>query len=353
VEALREAGHTVRLLSLNTDQESRKKFYKLESAWKTISGHGKFPLDEIESFKPDVVHVHNLFPNIGTDWIDEVQIPIVTTLHNFRPLCANGLLFRDGAKCLDCPDGRPFSAVVHKCYHDSRLASIPLTIRNAKGIHQNKLLNNAAAIICLSRMAADLFTQYGVDSTKVVVVQNGIAAPKTRRAPMHNGKWAAVGRLTPEKGFTELSLAWPEGLGLDIIGDGPENTRPSTLLPGVRQLPSMPRDQLLSELSSYTGLVFPSLCQEMQPTIILEAMALGIPVVARAGSAGAELVQTHKCGSIYSSDEFLARALQDAAANRSHYGDAGLEAFEHSFQQGSWVERLENVYKAVLDGGFK
>ena len=49
--------------------------------------------------KPDVVHVHNFFPLLTPSILDacaEARVPVVHTLHNYRLLCANGLLLRDG-----------------------------------------------------------------------------------------------------------------------------------------------------------------------------------------------------------------------------------------------------------------
>ncbi len=345
IDSLRQAGHEVRLISLSTDEQRKQTLYSIRSAWKVVSGRGLYPLDEIELFGPDIIHVHNLFPNFGTEWLERVRAPIVVTLHNFRPLCANGLLFRDGQTCFDCPDGRPLAAVVHRCYHDSSFSSIPLAIRNARGLSRNELLVNAAAIICLSQAASEIYVKYGVDPAKIHVVPNSIAAPGIRRGKKHNDRWAAVGRLTPEKGFRELIEAWPAQVGLDVIGDGPPDALPEHLPPLVRHLPSMPRDKLLTELAGYVGLVFPSVSMEVQPTLVIEAMALGLPIVSRAGNAGADLVRVNRSGGVYEFDARLADTLAEVTRNSSIYGANGLAAFEREFHGDVWLRRIEEVYR--------
>ena len=347
VGALRAAGHEVQLISQHTDDVQHQPFYSARSALRVMTGRGTNPLGEIDDFGPDVVHVHNLFPNYAAAWLDQVKAPIVATLHNFRPLCANGLLFRDGKQCFSCPDGDSMAAVRHGCYHDSRIATIPLAVRNARGTHRDQLLRSAAALICLSATSASIYEQYGVGRGKLHVLPNGIADPNARREEA-NGRWIAVGRLTPEKGFAALISAWPAGHALDIVGDGPGADMPASLPTGVRLLGSLPRDELLSSLPHYTGLVFPSACLEMQPTVVLEAMAAGIPVVAKAGNAGADLIDECGGGGTYDSNAGLAEALRRTADGRQAYGDLGRQAFEQRFGRAKWIEGLSDLYRGIL-----
>ncbi|MGK4302014.1 glycosyltransferase, partial [Klebsiella pneumoniae] len=59
----------------------------------------------IELHRPQVVHFHNTLPLISPAAYYAAQtagVPVVQTLHNFRLLCVNALLFRDGKPCEDC-----------------------------------------------------------------------------------------------------------------------------------------------------------------------------------------------------------------------------------------------------------
>ena len=144
------------------------------------------------------------------------------TLHNYRPLCANGLLFRDGRLCTDCPDGRPWSALEHACYRDSRVATLPIAGRNATGVDHNRLLQRADALVVLSEFARDTFVRYGVDERRLRLIPNRVTdlTSSARPAPATQ-RWLAVGRLRAEKGFAELLRSWPANVPLDIAGDGP------------------------------------------------------------------------------------------------------------------------------------
>jgi glycosyltransferase involved in cell wall biosynthesis len=81
----------------------------------------------LAEFRPDIVHVHNWFPTISASIFrvcQQAKIPVVHTLHNYRLLCVNATLFRDGRVCEDCV-GTTFRTpgVIHKCYHESYLGS--------------------------------------------------------------------------------------------------------------------------------------------------------------------------------------------------------------------------------------
>src|SRR5207253_7624109 len=75
----------------------------------------------------DILHVQNFFPL----WSPSVYyaasrkcVPVVQTLHNYRLMCANSLLFRDQHVCEECT-GRifPWPAILHACYRNNRAAS--------------------------------------------------------------------------------------------------------------------------------------------------------------------------------------------------------------------------------------
>src|SRR4051794_33930188 len=81
----------------------------------------------IRVHRPSIAHFHNTLPLISPSAYyaaRRAHVGIVQTLHNYRLLCPNALLFRNGQVCEDCL-GRstPWPAVAHKCYRDSRSAS--------------------------------------------------------------------------------------------------------------------------------------------------------------------------------------------------------------------------------------
>ena len=74
-----------------------------------------------------MVHVHNFVPFLSPSVYyacNEAGVPVIQTLHDYRLICPNGLLFRDGKVCEECV-GRSFAwpAIEHACYRGSRADS--------------------------------------------------------------------------------------------------------------------------------------------------------------------------------------------------------------------------------------
>ena len=79
------------------------------------------------------MHIHNLFYTASPAVIRAAKgrgIPVVMTLHNFRLVCLNGLLMRDGkVPCEDCLT-KPFllAGIRHTCFQKSRIKSAQLSL---------------------------------------------------------------------------------------------------------------------------------------------------------------------------------------------------------------------------------
>ena len=86
-DALRRAGHEVRVIGARTDEKSKEFAYSMRSAVRASTGLGASPSRQLLEFEPHVVHVHNLFPNFGSRWLEQWDGPVVATLHNFRSIC--------------------------------------------------------------------------------------------------------------------------------------------------------------------------------------------------------------------------------------------------------------------------
>src|SRR5262245_4787666 len=117
VELLRAAGHDVETL-IKSNDAIKSPIDKIVTMARTARNrHGMVAMAaRIENFRPDVVHVHNFFPLLSPG-IYEVcraaNIPVVQTLHNFRPICANGLLLRSNQSCHLCVSNSSIWGVVH------------------------------------------------------------------------------------------------------------------------------------------------------------------------------------------------------------------------------------------------
>jgi glycosyltransferase involved in cell wall biosynthesis len=308
-------------------------------------------MSELRSWVPDIVHVHNLFPNFGTHWLDEWQGPTVATLHNFRTLCANGLLFRDERVCTECLVRSPWRGVQHGCYRGSRIATLPVALSLSRPQAPVGILRRADALITLNPLAAETFLGAGVSQSRLRVIPNAVEDPGTARRSKGDG-WLVVGRLSPEKGIARLASEWPEGLGrLTIVGDGPDRETIERLKrTNVRVLGLLDRNEVLSMMAQAAGLLVPSVCLEMQPTVVTEALASGIPVVAYSTNASADLVREFAVGGIYTSRSDLKLALEAVLASGEQLRNRARALYEDEFLPSRWMARVESLYRELIAG---
>ncbi|WP_433783360.1 glycosyltransferase [Actinomycetospora sp. CA-101289] len=346
-EALREAGHEVTVVARSNDERRHRPGYRVESAAVVASGLGPDPLDELRAFRPDVVHVHNLFPNFGTRWVHRWDGPLVATVHNYRAMCAAGTLLRDGQRCTDCRTD-PWAGVRHRCFQGSRVATLPLALAGRGGAAASPPLARADRVVAISQRAVDEYAAAGVDPARFTVVPNAVADVPTAGVP--GSRWLFLGRLSAEKGLGELLAAWPEDEALDVVGDG-ELAGELRALPvpaGVRFLGGLDNAEVRARLGGYAGLVVPSLWPEAGPPLTyVEALAAGVPAVAVAGNGAADDIDVHGTGVVVSrSPETaeLAVALKEVHRDRTRLGARCRAAYEARFSTTAWVQALLDVY---------
>ena len=347
-KVLRSAGHEVSIVAQYSDQVASGPLAPVTSAIHVATGSGYDPTNNLRRFSPDIVHVHNLFPNFGTRWLAHWSGPLIATLHNYRPLCANALLLRDGSPCTECPDGKRWAGFRHGCYRDSHVATLPLSIRNRRGPTADPVIERADRIVVLSPRARELFRQYGVPDSKLLLIPNGIDPPPRTPASSNSEDWLAVGRLSEEKGWDWLLDHWPSGIRLDIVGSGPMHSRLEQTAPrNIRLLGQLTNAELLEKMPHYRGAVFGGVNPEgAYPLVAIEALASGLPLLGRRGGAAADMVDRWDCGHVFTSSAELKglTATPPTATERGH----ARNVFDENFTTSRWLESTTELYEDLL-----
>jgi glycosyltransferase involved in cell wall biosynthesis len=243
----------------------------------------------IRENRPDVAHFHNTFP-LGSPALYYAAraegVAVVQTLHNYRLLCPNALMFRDGHVCRDCVGKAiPWPGVVHACYRGSRQASgataAMLATHRALGTWKKAV----DVYITLSEFARKEFIHGGLPAEKIVVKPNFVQLdPGVGKGD--GGYVLFVGRLSHEKGISTL-LEASKRLGpeypLKIVGTGPEAPEVKEFVgryPWVEYLGTQNKAQVFAMMKDAQAMVFPSLWYEGCPLVIAESYATGLPVIA-------------------------------------------------------------------------
>lgn len=315
--------------------------------------------EQIARVRPDVVHFHNTFPLLSPLALRAASgagVRVVTTLHNFRPLCPSGMLFRDGKVCEECLGRVPLPAVRHACYRGSRLATTPLAISDA--LHQRIGTWDTAADVHItpSEFARGRYLKAGWPSDKLVVKYNTVRdLPRRREGP---GKgFVCLARLGPEKGVEALLRAWklafPDGgEGLAVIGSGDLQGHLGLIaegIAGVEMTGQLGREEAMERVRGARAVVMPSIWYEVFPRTVVEAYALGVPVLASRLGSLPEVVREGRSGLLFEpgSPADLASALVEMSGSDElcvALGTGARAAYDETFNPEATTDRLLAIY---------
>jgi glycosyltransferase involved in cell wall biosynthesis len=266
---------------------------------------------EIERFRPDIVHVHNFFPLLSPSIYDSCRaagVPVVQSLHNYRLVCANAMLFRDGHVCEDClGKAVALPGVIHGCYR-GRAASAPV----AAMIMLHRLLgtwcHKVNMYIAPTEFCRGKFIQAGIRPEKIAVKPNFVHPDPGPGDG--SGEYALfVGRLTREKGLLTLLRAWQSLHGqiqLKVVGDGPlapQVCAAARRMSGVDWVGPQSTERVLELMKAARVLIVPSLWYEICPIVIAEAYAVGLPVIAANIGTLRSLVDHGRTGLLFNPDD--------------------------------------------------
>jgi glycosyltransferase involved in cell wall biosynthesis len=213
-------------------------------------------------------------------------------------------------------------------------------------------------------------THIGLPAEKVSVIYNGVelpegALPSRQEAraelglPSDEPVVAAVSRLEPVKGIAILiqALTHVDHVLLAIVGDGPDRAALESLAGylGVANRVHWAghRRDVSRLLPAFDILVQPSL-HEGLPNTILEAMAVGLPVVATAVGGTPEVVVDGVTGLLTPSHDpgALAAAITTLLRDpdlRRKMGRAGLERVRERFTLKQMVQQTQALYNHLLE----
>lgn len=290
----------------------------------------------IRSFRPDLVHAHNLFfrtTEVAALLRTVFHIPLVTTLHLGKP---------EGG-------GRLLNTLI-KTY-ESTMGSF--------------IVRRSDHVIAVSSAVAKHARRMGGYSTPVTVVPNAVDSNLFHPAPVRRDirqMVLFVGRLVPNKGPETMLRAAPAVLARHpqaqfvLVGDGPLRVRlqeqagqmgigHAVRFLGIRHdVPDLMREAAV--------FVRPSSLEGM-PLTILEAMASALPVVATPVGGTPELLKDGVNGYLFQVGDSMALAnaiirLLDDRSLVEEMGCRGRELVESGYSWDAVVDQTEHIYTDIL-----
>lgn len=292
----------------------------------------------IDATRPDLVHVHNLWPHATPSVYDacrDTSTPVVQTLHNYRLLCIADFLSRDGRPCERCIGhdvGWP--GVVHRCVGGS--AALSLVKMTAIGVHNllGTWQRRVSMFIAPSESMRATFVRAGLPADRIRVKPS--CAPDRGASDRPRHYFCFAGRLSPEKGVAALLDLWstPGQPELRIAGAGPMAAAVQDLArrnPAVTFMGMLSADGVSDLMGGAIATLIPSAWDEPSPVVMMQSFCAGTPVIASDHSRRDETVGHRRTGLVYAAGDpgGLAREVEWAAAHAPACRAMGLEARRH------------------------
>lgn len=306
-----------------------------------------------------LLHAHNIYHHLSPSVLKlagDRGIPAVMTLHDFKLLCPSYTMMYGGKVCEDCKDGHISRAATRRCLKGSLALSslifVESSVHRALGLYRK----NIARFISPSRFLIDKFVEWGWPRDRFAHIPNFIDASAFKPAGKVGQRFVYVGRLSHEKGIQSLIRATARArVALDVVGTGPDDATLRELAKevdaDVRFLGFQQGDALWRVIGDARAVVLPSEWYENAPISLLEAFALGKPVIGARIGGIPEMIEEDRNGKLFASGnvEALAERLSELArasdATLLSMGMRSREMVESRFSAASHLRALTSLYK--------
>lgn len=319
----------------------------------------------LERERPDVVHLNNFAHQISPSILDAIKqfnIPTVMTMHDYKLVCPAYSMTLNGQPCDQCRDGRYIQCFRNRCTKGSRAKSLINTVEmylHHKILHIYDKLN---VLISPSRFLKDRCHEMGL-KREIVHLPNFVPVEDYRPQYEWNEKAITyVGRLSVEKGIRTLVQAM-KGLDvrLKVIGDGPLREEldahvRAEKIDNVVFLGYRSGEDLRNEMRDSMACVLPSECYENNPRSVIEAFALGKPVIGARIGGIPELVRDNETGWTFEAGhagdlrEKIQTLLHTDSETIMTMGRTARKEAEERFSAEKHYEGLMAIYTKLING---
>ena len=360
---LSDHGHDIELWSVDNKDLSAGIAGKIKTALSTSYSTTSLEIarNTIRHFKPDVMHVHNFFPQISPSIYDACaaeSVPVVQTLHNYRLICPAATLMRQGKICEQCLVGSPYQAAWYGCYRGSKLGSLVVAHLVAQHRNSGTWQQKVNQFIALTHFAKSKFVEAGFPADKITVKANSIQDPLTssRLKPTNASPFALyVGRISAEKGINTLRKAWAtmaENDLLRVAGTG----QLEGLLTNKKNIETLGHQNsaIISKLMEQARfLVLPSEWYEGFPLVLVEAFAHGLPVLASRLGSMADIIKDGETGVLFKAGDSIdlaskARWLLENPQQTQQLGAKARLTFLEKYTSEQNYNELMAIYESAI-----
>ncbi|MFQ6082628.1 MAG: glycosyltransferase family 4 protein [Candidatus Aminicenantia bacterium] len=313
--------------------------------------------------KPDITHLNNIHHQISPSILHTLKkynLPIVMTLHDYKIVCPVYTMFSKGRTCEKCKGRKYYNCVLMRCCKDSYLKSFLNTLEMYLHHSILHIYDLVDVFISPSKFLKDKIVEMGFNA-KVFHLPNFINVNDFIPSYTWNENTIVYfGRLSYEKGLVTL-LSALKGLDIKckIIGDGSlkESLKlkvKSEKIHNIEFLGYKFGDELRNEIKSSACVVLPSNWYENNPRAILEAFALGKPVIGSRIGGIPELVKDYKTGLTFepgNPNDLREKILYlfNNLDKMIEFGKNARKFVEKNFNPEKYYQELMKIYRIAIE----
>jgi glycosyltransferase involved in cell wall biosynthesis len=291
----------------------------------------------------NVIH-HYITPAI-LKTLKQRNIPIIWTLHEYTPICPESTFISHGKICEKCFGGAFYNCITNRCKKGSVLASTVAALEN----YVHRALNYYAYVdyyVCPSKFLYHKFKEFNFFPEKLVQLYHGYDYQEIEKAKLKRDSGAEkyivfTGRLEKIKGahtVLEAMKLLPD-VKLKIIGSGTQEAdlkayQQKHQLNNVTFLGKLNKAQTLETIGNAQFAVCASEWYEVLGFTVVEAMALGKPVIGSDIGAIPEMVINGQTGFLFEPGNAvqLAEKVKQLSSDPQMVAEMGSKACKHITQ---------------------
>lgn len=318
----------------------------------------------LDRFPVDVAHAHCIYHHLSPSVLVELKrrgIPTVMTAHDLKLACPSYKMVNRGGICERCRNGNLLHLLRHRCVRGSLavsgLVAVESAVHRLFGLYRNTL----DRIVAPSRFMRDKLVEWGWEAERIVHIPNYVHVDRFTPDYRPGDYFIYFGRLQLDKGvLSVVRAALAAGVRLQVVGTGPDEAQ-------VRQAAAGHEDRIVfhgyRQGETLKALVAGARCAvlaseiyENAPMSVLEAFALGKPVIGARIGGIPELIEEGVTGSLFESGrvEALAAQMRRFAdlpdARVAAMGEAARARVAERFTAGRYFRDMEALYRSLSAG---
>ncbi len=304
----------------------------------------------------DIAHLHIYYGKLTTAILHTLKkhnIPIIQSLHEYKLACPIYTMELNGNVCEKCIKGNNFHCVINKCKNSSYLQSTIMATES----YISKALGDVRHIdlfLSVSEFHRNIMLKSGIPSTKLEVLHNFVDTDKYKTEHINLDYFLYFGRIEKLKGIETLISAFKGSPHkLKIIGDGSYLTPMLERISGLNNIEYLgfkEGDDLISYISNAKSVIVPSEWYENCPMNVLEAKALGRPVIGANIGGIPELIRDEIDGYIFEPGDVdgLIDKINKVSDQFTNMSVLAREDAINRFSKKAYLDKLLAFYKLTL-----